>query len=69
MRRRRRRSGFSRESWFSGRTRVATLALGAALVLGGFWYLQTRADQIEPERAEVRIPLPDAFKDAARPGP
>ncbi|MDX2239029.1 MAG: hypothetical protein NW203_15810 [Hyphomonadaceae bacterium] len=51
--------------------RGGLIAAGAAAVLlvSGFVYLQFRADAIEPARAEVRVPLPDAFAEAAKVAP
>jgi hypothetical protein len=47
----------------SPRTRLVALAgAGLALVLG-FVYLINVADNVDPERAERRIELPDAFKN------
>ncbi len=37
---------------------------GAVVVLGaGFFYLLNVADNADPQRAEKRIELPDAFKN------
>lgn len=39
------------------------LAGGALLLAVGFIYLLNVADGVDPQRKEVRIELPDAFKN------
>jgi hypothetical protein len=70
MARRRRRSSFRRSSGvLDGRRGLIAAGAAAILIVGGFVYLQFRADAIEPARAEVRVPLPDAFAEAAKAAP
>lgn len=63
MRRRRRRGGSFRGPALSPRANIMMLAGGALLLAVGFIYLLNVADGVDPQRKEVRIELPDAFKN------
>lgn len=59
-RRRRRRSSFSRRA--PPQARLALIGVGVALFIALFIFLIRQADVLAPEPQEIRIELPDAFK-------
>mgnify|MGYP001012158793 CR=1 FL=1 len=61
FRRRRRRSSFGRRS--SPQTRYFVIGGAAIVVIGLFIFLIGQADRLAPEPREIRVELPDAFKD------
>lgn len=61
FRRRRRRSSFSRRA--DPRLRLLLIAAGVALFLALSVFFIGQADRLGPEPREIRIELPDAFKD------
>ena len=61
FRRRRRRSSFSRRG--SPQTRYIAIGAGAVVFIGLFLFFMRQADTLAPEPQEVRVELPNAFKD------
>jgi cell division protein FtsN len=61
LRRRRRRSSFSRRS--SPNTRYIMIGAAAVVFVGLFIFFIGQADRLAPEPREIRVELPDAFKD------
>lgn len=61
FRRRRRRSSFARRS----NPQLGYFAMGGAaiVVIGLFVFFIGQADRLAPEPREIRVELPDAFKD------
>jgi hypothetical protein len=60
-RRRRRRSGFARRS--PPQLRFALIGLGIVTFIGLFVFFIRQADVLAPEPQEMRVELPDAFKE------
>ncbi|HWA01024.1 MAG TPA: hypothetical protein VG841_11995 [Caulobacterales bacterium] len=60
MRRRRRRSAFAKDH---PERRYIVIGAAVIAVLGAFWFLMRQADVHAPQPHEIRIELPDAFKD------
>lgn len=60
FRRRRRRSSFSRRS---PQQRLILIGVGAAAFVGLFIFFMRQADVLAPAPHEIRVDLPDAFKD------
>ncbi|MBL8538317.1 MAG: hypothetical protein JNM59_13000 [Hyphomonadaceae bacterium] len=60
FRRRRRRSSFARRA--PPQARLAIIGLGAAAFIALFVFFIRQADVLAPEPQEIRIDLPDAFK-------
>lgn len=63
MRRRRRRSSAFRGPGLDSRVSMAMMAGAAIVLVLGFVYLINVADGVDPQRKEVRIELPNAFKN------
>ncbi|MDX2234652.1 MAG: hypothetical protein NW200_09145 [Hyphomonadaceae bacterium] len=63
MRRRRRRGNSLRGPALGPRTAVILAGGAAVAVIASFFYLLNVADNADPQRAEKRIELPDAFKN------
>jgi len=61
FRRRRRRSSFSRRS--NPQTKFILIGAAAVVAVGLFVYFIGQADRLAPEAREIRVELPDAFKD------
>jgi hypothetical protein len=61
FRRRRRRSSFARRS--PPQARLIMIGVGAAVFIGLFLFFMRQADVLAPEPQEIRVELPDAFKD------
>jgi len=61
FRRKRRRSSFARRS--SPQIGYFMMGGAAIVVIGLFVYFIGQADRLAPEPREVRVELPDAFKD------
>lgn len=61
FRRRRRRSSFSRRN--NPYAKFILLGAGAVLVIGLFVFFIGQADRLAPAPREIRVELPDAFKD------
>jgi len=59
--RRRRRSSFSRRA--SPQQRLIFIGVGVAVFIGLFVFLIRQADDLAPAPQEIRVALPDAFKD------
>lgn len=59
MRRRRRRSAFTKSH---PERRYILIGVAAVAVVGAFVYLMHQADVLAPQPHEIRIELPDAFK-------
>jgi hypothetical protein len=59
-RRRRRRSAFAKQT--PPQVGYALAAAGVAVVIGGFIFFMHQADVLKPPQSEVRVELPDAFK-------
>ncbi|MGD9814256.1 MAG: hypothetical protein AB7Q23_01045 [Hyphomonadaceae bacterium] len=60
-RRRRRRSAFARRT--PPQLKLALGGVGVALFIAMFVYFIRQADVLAPEPQEIRVELPDAFKD------
>ena len=60
-RRRRRRSSFARRT--PPQVRLALIGLGAVVFVGLFIFFIRQADVLAPEPREMRVELPDAFKE------
>jgi hypothetical protein len=60
-RRRRRRSGFARRS--PPQLRFALIGLGIVAFIALFVFFIRQADVLAPEPQEMRVELPDAFKE------
>jgi hypothetical protein len=61
FRRRRRRSSFARRA--PPQLRLILLAAGGAAFVGLFIFFIRQADVLAPEPQEIRVELPDAFKE------
>lgn len=61
FRRRRRRSSFSRRA--PPQLNLVLMGAGAAVVIGLFVFFMRQADVLAPPPSEIRIDLPDAFKE------
>lgn len=61
FRRKRRRSSFSRRP--NPYTNHILAGAGVVLVIGAFVYFIGQADRLAPEPREMRVELPDAFKE------
>lgn len=61
FRRRRRRSSFARRA--NPQARLILIGAGAAVFVALFVFFIRQADELAPEPQEIRIALPDAFKD------
>jgi hypothetical protein len=61
FRRRRRRSSFARRG--PPQTRLIMIGVGAVVFIGLFLFFMRQADTLAPEPQEIRVELPDAFKD------
>lgn len=59
--RRRRRSSFSRRA--HPQQRLIFIAVGVAAFIALFVFFIRQADQLAPEPQEIRVDLPDAFKE------
>jgi len=60
-RRRRRRSAFARRA--PPQLKLVLIGVGAAAFIGLFIFFIHQADVLAPEPQEIRVELPDAFKD------
>jgi hypothetical protein len=60
-RRRRRRSGFARRT--PPQLRLALIGAGAVAFIALFIFFIRQADVLAPEPQEIRVELPDAFKE------
>jgi hypothetical protein len=60
FRRRRRRSSFSRRT--PPQVHMALIGVGVAVFVGLFVYFIGQSDTLAPEPQEMRVELPDAFK-------
>jgi hypothetical protein len=60
-RRRRRRSGFARRT--PPQLRLALIGVGLAALVALFVFFIRQADVLAPEPSEMRVELPDAFKE------
>jgi len=60
-RRRRRRSAFARRA--PPQLRLALIGLGLAAFVALFVFFIRQADMLAPEPSEIRVELPDAFKE------
>jgi hypothetical protein len=60
-RRRRRRSGFARRT--PPQVRYILMAVGAVAFIGLFIFFIRQSDVLAPEPQEIRVELPDAFKE------
>ncbi len=60
-RRRRRRSAFARRT--PPQVRLALIGLGAVAAIALFIFFIRQADVLAPDPQEIRIELPDAFKE------
>ena len=60
-RRRRRRSGFARRT--PPQVRFALIGVGAVVFIGLFVFFIRQAAVLAPEPQEMRVELPDAFKE------
>jgi hypothetical protein len=61
FRRRRRRSSFARRT--PPQLRFALIGVGVAAFIGLFVFFIHQADVLAPEPHEMRVDLPDAFKE------
>ena len=61
FRRRRRRSSFGRRP--SPQVNYILYGVGAVVVIGLFVFFIGQADRLAPEPREIRVELPDAFKE------
>jgi hypothetical protein len=61
FRRKRRRSSFARRS--APQSPFILYGVGAILVIGLFVFFIGQADRLAPEPSEIRVELPDAFKE------
>lgn len=61
FRRRRRRSSFARRG--SPQQRYILIGAGVVIFIGLFVFFMRQADELAPEPQEIRVELPDAFKD------
>lgn len=61
FRRRRRRSSFARRS--SPQMHYILIGAGVVAFIGLFVFFIGQADRLAPEPREIRVELPDAFKD------
>jgi len=61
FRRRRRRSSFARRgpAW----VRPALIGVGAVMFIGLFVFFIRQSDVLAPDPQEIRVELPDAFKE------
>lgn len=60
LRRRRRRSSFNRHN---PQRRWIAIGAGAVLAIGAFIFFIRQADVLAPQPQEIRVELPNAFKD------
>ncbi|GAM97980.1 hypothetical protein U91I_01610 [alpha proteobacterium U9-1i] len=60
LRRRRRRSSFGRNH---PERRWIAIGAGAFVLIGAFIFFIRQADVLAPEPREIRVELPDAFKE------
>lgn len=61
FRRRRRRSSFARRA--PPQLRLALIGVGAVAFIGLFIFFIGQSDRLAPEPQEIRVELPDAFKE------
>jgi hypothetical protein len=61
FRRRRRRSSFARRA--SPQSRRIAIGVGVAVFIALFVFFIRQADELAPEPREIRVELPDAFKE------
>ncbi|HYD87688.1 MAG TPA: hypothetical protein VEA80_09450 [Vitreimonas sp.] len=61
FRRRRRRSSFARRA--PPQARLAMIGVGAVVFIALFIFFIRQADELAPEPQEIRVELPDAFKE------
>jgi hypothetical protein len=61
FRRRRRRSSFARRT--PPQARLAIIGVGVALFIGLFVFFIRQSDELAPAPQEIRVELPDAFKE------
>lgn len=61
FRRRRRRSSFARPSTIQP---WMLLAVGGVAFIAAFIFFMRQADTLAPPQQEIRVELPDAFKDS-----
>lgn len=61
FRRRRRRSSFARRA--PPQLRLALIGAGVAAFIGLFVFFIRQSDELAPEPQEIRVELPDAFKE------
>jgi hypothetical protein len=61
FRRRRRRSSFARRA--PPQVRLIAIGAIAVMVIGLFIFFIRQSDELAPEPQEIRVELPDAFKE------